>query len=105
MYKKVYYRTQHANYQPVAKFMSPDHIQGFCTAEEAHKLVHHLTNYGGTHPLMAEMRDKFKAQNGFKQSGLKGSGVLFVRIVRIFRLKLHLQHSYQLCFFIPVLSQ
>tara|TARA_R110000868_G_scaffold268036_4_gene527287 strand:+ start:579 stop:1586 length:1008 start_codon:yes stop_codon:yes gene_type:complete len=70
MYKKVYYRTQHANYQPVAKFMSPDHIQGFCTAEEAHKLVHHLTNYGGTHPLMAEMRDKFKAQNGSKQSGL-----------------------------------
>lgn len=61
---------QYQNYQPVAKFMSPDHIQGFCTAEEAYKLVQHLRNYNGTYNLMAEMRDKFNGQNGFKQSGL-----------------------------------
>lgn len=65
-----YYRRQYQNYQPVAKFMSPDHIQGFCTAEEAPKLVQHLRNYSGTYHLMTEMRDKFNGQNGFKQSGL-----------------------------------
>lgn len=70
IYNRGFVQKRYANYQPVAKFMSPDHIQGFCTAEEARKLVQHLTNYGGTYSLMTEMRNKFNGQNGFKQSGL-----------------------------------
>lgn len=70
MYRKVYTGNRYANHQPVPKFMSPDHIQGFCTADEAYKLVQHLNSYSGKFSLMIEMRDKFNGQNGYKQSGL-----------------------------------
>lgn len=65
-----YYRTQYQNYTPVAKYLSPSLIAGFCTAEEADQIVAHLRNYSGTYRLMTEMRDKYNGQNGFKQSGL-----------------------------------
>lgn len=65
-----YRRHQYQNYQPVSKFVSPDHITGFCSASEAQEMITYLKNYSGTYPLMLEMRDKFNGQKGYQFSGL-----------------------------------
>lgn len=73
-----YYR-RYQQYTPVSKFVDPGHIAGFCTKEDAVKIIQYLTSYSGTFGPITDMKNRFLSQQGYQNSGLSEKQWAIVR--------------------------